>query len=421
MNTTDALKILDLAEIPSSEAILNLCSQTANSHDFNQFSQAKETLLIENLKKDCESIGALIQNCGLNLEIRVLPPYIQTKLEFEEHKKNLVIVSFAAIKEQCMRILDELKHWDELKYNPHIVKTNEYFHFENHLPKLYQEYYAKKLKNPELDLGGLSAIKISLQNYQTYIINSLRNYCLHITAQFRQTKLVNINEIKSLEESVLKCKNIKEIGRLVLSFIAQENDYLVNIKAECQALEKEINGIHTSKPSHVFSPIIHWSNYKSLLLHEYKNQTIMQLFHMSKEFAKEEVSWMTFFNSMCEEIKKSSEVSKISFLYKYFKKTVLEYYEIKEWTRLQDFNPYLTSALNATFGLVPPNLRHLSFAWVKQQGIVDNILVNTILDTTIELCKDNLMKLPGIALYSVQIKKTADLNELSKIEILTHF
>ncbi len=420
MQKDEALQLLKLQEIPSTEQILTHFDKVKASlpHNIKELEQAKDTLLIENLRQDCMTIGNLIKNCGLELEIRVIPPYIKTKLEFEEHKRNLVVVSVAAIKDQCMGMLDELKSWDELKHHPQISSVTEYFHFENHLPKLYQEDYTNKLKNSSLNLESLTALKISLQNYKTYIFNNLKNYCLGVIEQFRQAMLCPPNQLKELEESILACESLQEIGNLSLGFIEKESHYLHQLKEDCNALEQAIKGIHTTKPSHVFSPIIHWSTYKSLLIQELKNQSMMQQFHLCKDFAKEEVSWMTFFNFICQEIKKATHLQTILKLEEHFKQAVLEYYEIKEWLRTQNFNTYLTSAFNATFGLVPPNLRILTFEWLKKQDISGNILVDMVLDKTLELSKEQLMSLPGIAIYSIQIKKTHDLHELSKIDIL---
>ena len=420
MQKDEALQLLNLQDIPSTEQILNNFNsiKTTLPHKIKELEQAKDVLIIENLRKDCMSIGDLIKNCGLELEIRVIPPYIKTKLEFEEHKRNLVVVSFAAIKDQGMSILEELKAWDELKHHPQIGSVNEYFHFENHLPKLYQETFSHKLNDTTLTLDKLTDVKISLQNYKTYIFNNLRNYCLGIIEQFRQAHLCPPNQLKAFEESVYACKTLQEIGNLSLSFIEQEHNHLNQLKEDCATLEHTIKGIHTSKPAHVFSPIIHWSTYKLLLIQELKNQSMMQQFHLCKEFAKEEVSWMTFFNFMSDEIKKATHLKTIFTLEECFKQAILEYIEIKEWLRTQQFNDFLMSALQGSFGLIPPNLRALAFEWIKTQDIKGNVLVDNLLSTTLELTKKELMALPGIAIYSNQIKKTNDLHELSKIDIL---
>lgn len=420
MHKEEALQILKLQDTPSTDQILAQFNLQKNSSPENieTLEKAKDILLIENLRHDCLSIGNLIKNCGLELEIRVIPPYIKSKLEFEEHKRNLVVISFAAIKDQGMAILEELKAWDELKRHPGISQVMEYFHFENHLPKLYQESFIHALSDTTLTLEKLTDVKISLQNYRKTIFTNLQEYGFSIINQFRQAKLCLPLQYKTWEEQILGCHTIKQLGVVILKLLEEEQRLLEELKDECASLEHVIKGIHAPKPSHVFSPIMHWSTYKSLLLHELKNQSMMQQFHLCKDFAKEEVSWMNFFNFISEKIDNTHSPKVILTLEETFKQSVLDYYEIKEWFRVRRLPEQLQQSLQGALGLIPPNLRYIAFEWIKNENFSGNVLVEKILDKTLELTKQNLMDLAGIAPYSNQIQKTHSLKEISEIDIL---
>lgn len=420
MQKDEALQVLKLQDTPTTDQILAQfhLQKNSSSESIETLEKAKDVLLIENLRHDCLSIGNLIKNCGLELEIRVIPPYIKTKLEFEEHKRNLVVVSFAAIKDQGMAILEELKAWDALKRNPQINQVMEYFHFENHLPKLYQTYFAQALNDTSLTLEKLTEVKISLQNYRKTIFTNLQQYGFSIIHQFRQAKLCLPATYRTWEDNILGCHTIKQIGEVILKLMDEETQHLEKMKDECASLEHVIKGIHAPKPLHVFSPIMHWSTYQSLLLHELKNQTLMQQFHLCKDFAKEEVSWMSFFNFISEKIDSTHSASVILCLEETFKQAVLDYYEIKEWFRIQRLPESLHQSLQGALGLIPPNLRLIAFEWIKRENFTGNILVESIMNKTIELVKDKLMELAGIAPYSNQIQKTHSLAELSEIDIM---
>ncbi|MDQ5884727.1 MAG: hypothetical protein QG556_1067 [Pseudomonadota bacterium] len=420
MHKDEALQLLKLQETPSTDQILSQFNlqKTSSSENIETLEKAKDILLIENLRHDCLSIGDLIKNCGLELEIRVIPPYIQTKIEFEEHKRNLVVVSFAAIKDQGMAILEELKAWDELKRHPNISQVMEYFHFENHLPKLYQEYFTHALNDTSLTLEKLTDVKISLQNYRKTIFTNLQAYGYSIINQFRQAKLCLPATYRTCEDKLLGCDTIKQLGQVILRLIEEEQVLLEHLKDDCASLEHSIKGLHAPKPSHVFSSIMHWSTYKSLLLHELKNQSMMQQFHLCKDFAKEEVSWMSFFNFISEKIDNTHSAKVIFTLEETFKQAVLDYYEIKEWFRIERLPEKLHQSIQGALGLIPPNLRYIAFEWIKNEKFSGNILVEKILDKTLELTKKNLMNLAGIAPYSNQIQKTHSLKELSEIDIL---
>lgn len=422
MQKDEALQLLKLQESPTTDQILAQfhLEKDSSPERTETLEKAKDVLLIENLRQDCLLIGDLIRNCGLDLEIRVLPPYIKTKIEFEEHKRNLVVVSFAAIKDQGMAILEELKAWDELKRHPQITQVMEYFHFENHLPKLYQQSFTQALNDTSLTLEKLTQVKISLQNYQNIIFNNLKQYCFNIINQFRQGHLCSSHTYKAWEEQIKSCKTIKQISQIILNLIEEEQNIIEQLKDECISIEHVIKGIHAQKPMHVFSPIMHWSTYKSLLLHELKNQSMMQQFHLSKEFAKEEVSWMSFFNFISEKIESSSSFKTILNLEDAFKQAVLDNYEIKEWFRTQRLPEQLQNSLQGALGLIPPNLRYIAFEWINHEKINGNILIETIMNKTFDLTKQKLMDLPGIAPYSNQLQKTRSLKDLSEIEVMVN-
>jgi hypothetical protein len=119
VNRVEALALLQLEEKPSTEQVLaNFNLRKIHLPDEVQtFEQARDILLIDNLRQDCLSIGKLLESCGLKLEIKILPRYIKTKIELESHKRSLVLSAIDAIKENAQLILKELESWDELKRN----------------------------------------------------------------------------------------------------------------------------------------------------------------------------------------------------------------------------------------------------------------------------------------------------------------
>jgi len=412
-----ALALLKLEDKPSSEAVL------ANFHQMKMrfpeevktYEQARDVLLMDNLRQDCRSIGELVKTCGIELEIKILPRYIKTKIELEGHKRNLVLLAIEGIKVQAQLILKELEAWDELKRHPKIGTALEYFHFDNHLPKLYQEIFIQSLNEYHISLDKIVDIKVSLMNYRNYIFINLKNYCLNIVEQFEQAKLYNTQDYQDFKDNIHGCKNLYQMNEMLLSLVEAEFQHLDILKKDCEDLEQAIKGIHTPKPTHVFSPILHWHYYKLLLLQELKNQSITQLFHLCREFSKEEVSWTDFFNYVSYEIHQAKNKAQVLLLCQHFMDVTLEYHHIRDWLKMQAINPDLKISLKAAFGLIPPNLRGTAFQIVQNQQLKRNILIDTLLQETLKDSKAQLMELAGIAPYSYLIHETDSLREISKI------
>jgi tetratricopeptide (TPR) repeat protein len=423
VNRVEALALLQLEEKPSTEQVLaNFNLRKIHLPDEVQtFEQARDILLIDNLRQDCLSIGKLLESCGLKLEIKILPRYIKTKIELESHKRSLVLSAIDAIKENAQLILKELESWDELKRHPKMGTALEYFHFDNHLPKLYQEIFIHSLNEHHISLEKVVDIKMSLMNYRNFIFENLRDYCLNIVEQFEQAQLYQSQEFQDFKDNINGCKTLQQINEMLLDLVELEFKHLDILKRDCEELERAIKGIHTPKPTHVFSPILHWYYYKLLLLQELKNQSIMQLFHLCRDFSKEEVSWTDFFNYVSYEIHNAKNKEQVLKLCQYFTEVTLEYHQIKDWLKMQSMTAELKNSLKAAFGIIPPNLRGITFQMIQKQKLNRNILIDTLLKETLEVSKTQLMKLAGIAPHSYIIHETQSLREISKIVVKMKF